>query len=249
MNKEFVSLDSKKVVVSDEKGELSLRESSKNLVEILENENLKEHSEMLLEESKNNKEKIEKIIKEIFDVVYIISSFIPLAMLIILKKLLTPEELASFDSARILALNILGGVAGGFPICVLVGANIKYKKLKRIRIANESSISILNYTLSKANKKLEELGATNVASNEFIYDRTEVSIAELNDLNTKLSMISECAKNPNKIETVPVGVYHWENEEKQGLVLDEEEQRIIGDCIVECQKVGKRRVLRKNERR
>lgn len=247
MNKEFVSLDSKKVVVSDEKGELSLRESSNNLVEILENENLKEHSEMLLEGSKNNKEKIEKIIKEIFD--DILPSFIPFAMLIILKKLLTPEELASFDSTRILALNFLGGVAGGFPICVLVGANIKYKKLKRIRIANESSISILNYTLSKANKKLEELGATNVASNEFTYDRTEVSIAKLNDLNTKLSMISECAKNPNKIETVPVGVYHWENEEKQGLVLDEEEQRIIGDCIVECQKVGKRRVLRKNERR
>lgn len=245
---EYMSVVGNKVAVSNETGEISLKKSSNNLVEILENENLKEEIENKLFSLKGKKidiencmkelkkdNKIENIISLVFLVLFIIASI-------------------KFNLFAII-LNEIGNVGFWLIGGMLVFGGINTSKIKRDieseverkLLVCKASITLLEYLLEKTNTKLGKLKETDRPSIEFSYDRTKVNMEKVNDLNTKLNLINRFEGNPDDVVVDSCKMYDLRNKDKS-TSIDKEEQEIISFCQNACRITNMKRVLQRTMR-
>lgn len=248
MNKEYISSNSKMVAVTDENGEIALRESSNNLIEILETENLKEEIENKLFSLKGKKIDIENCMKErkkdnkkeniislVFLVLFIITSI-------------------KFNLFAII-LNEIGNVGFWLIGGMLAWGGINTSKIKRDieseverkLLVCKALITLLEHLLEKTNTKLRELKEIDKSSIEFSYDRTKVNMEKVNDLNIKLTLINKFKDNPDDVVVDSYKMYDLRNKDKS-TSIDKEEREIISFCQNACRITNMKRVLQRTMR-
>lgn len=281
MNKEYVSskiisneTGKEMIAVTNEEGKLELREPLNKSPEIFEIENLKEKIEKLLKEHEGKQDEMEEKDKKNRSLEEIISKFFRLIPGLFVCGLITYALLCGDGQS------IIAGFEGYFltftylsfgslmikDIVIDVKENISFRRKK---IANESTIKLLNHLLDKTNTRLEKLKQESMLEDETCYNLTEVSTTSLKNLDTKLKLIEGCAtysnaalriidepsSNPSAIFSYCYGkcqtdtIYTFIKNDSNETTIDEQEKTIVSDCLRKCQNIGLRKVLRKNERR
>ena len=248
MNCEYMSVVGNKVSISNEKGEHELRDSTNNLVEILENENLKEKIENELSSFRTHKNNIEKDMKEfkknnnienIISLLFVVLFFIASIKFNLFAIMISEIGNVSFW--------LLGGMlTWGGIVSSKIKRDIK-SEIERKNLVCIASIALLEHLLEKTNANLKKLKETDKSSIEFSYDRTKVSTAKVDDLNIKLNLVNRLKNDPDDIMINSNEIYDLRNREKK-VSIGEEEQEIISYCQNACRITNMKRVLQRTMR-
>ena len=245
---EYMAVGNNKVSVSDDKGNLDLRDSTNNLIEILENENLKEEIENKLFLLRRKRINIIKYIDEYkkHNIIEIIISLALVGLFIIasIKFNLFPiilNEIGNVGFWVIVGMLTWGGIATS-----KINRDIK-SELERKSLVCDASVTLLEHLLEKTNTKLKDLKESDEISKEFSYDRTKVSTTKIDDLNIKLNLIDKLRNNPDDVIVKHSEMYALRNNNDRTLI-DEEEREIISYCQNACRITNMKRVLQRTMR-
>lgn len=245
---EYMTVGDNKVSVSDDKGNLDLRDSTNNLVVILENENLKEEIEnnlFLLRRKKIDIKNYIESYKKDNKIEFIISlALVGLFIIASIKFNLFPIILNEIGNV---GFWVIGGMLTWGGIATSKIRRDIRSELERKSLVCDASVTMLEHLLEKTNTKLKELKESDEFSKEFSYDKTKVSTTKIDDLNIKLNLIDKFRNNPDDVMVKHGEMYALRNNNDRTLI-DEEEREIISYCQNACRITNMKRVLQRTMR-